>query len=301
MVSVIASIASLVLAILAVWLSLEFFKLSSAASKATEEAAKGISASVERLEKLFDKLYSDTFSMMRDTVTDMRKHIWKEPSTDESISANEELRAEITNQIDEILSKRSGTTNDAEGLKNELERTIEEMFQIRESRTSTSNDLRILKLIKALGKARVDRLTEILEESSNDIAMGLFRLRRARKVTWEGQENVLSSDTVILPTSDHLPLADEPELRDSITEAIISCSGQDGWAFLGTVGNHIKKTLGNIDYTQFGYESLYNFLRADNKLEFDERGGGPAKSIYVRVRRSHEISTPSPEKRENEK
>ncbi len=75
-ISFIASIASLILAIGAIWLSVVFYRMSSEASKSTTEAAKGIAASVERLEKLFDKLYSDTFSMMKDTVTDMRKHIW---------------------------------------------------------------------------------------------------------------------------------------------------------------------------------------------------------------------------------
>jgi len=68
-ISLIASITSVILAVGAIWLSITFYRMSSAASKATEEAAKGISASVERLEKLFDKLYSDTFSMMRDTVS----------------------------------------------------------------------------------------------------------------------------------------------------------------------------------------------------------------------------------------
>lgn len=66
--SLLASLASLVLAVVAIWLSIVFFKLSSRASEATTEAAKGIASSVERLEKLFDKLYSDTCSMMRDTV-----------------------------------------------------------------------------------------------------------------------------------------------------------------------------------------------------------------------------------------
>lgn len=104
--SLVASIASVILALLAIWLSFAFFKLSSSASKSTEEAAKGISASVERLEKLFDKLYADTFSMMRETVTDMRQHIWKAPPHDEAEGIGEELRMEITHQIDAIIESK---------------------------------------------------------------------------------------------------------------------------------------------------------------------------------------------------
>lgn len=56
LISFIASVASLILAVGAIWLSVVFYKMSVAASNATTEAAKGIGASVERLEKLFDKL-----------------------------------------------------------------------------------------------------------------------------------------------------------------------------------------------------------------------------------------------------
>lgn len=77
------------LAVIAIWLSIVFFRMSSKLSESTTEAAKGIGASVERLEKLFDKLYADTFSMMRDTVTDMRKHLWPEEVSDAGRIAEE--------------------------------------------------------------------------------------------------------------------------------------------------------------------------------------------------------------------
>jgi hypothetical protein len=80
-ISLLSTIASLIFAVLAIWLSIVFYRLSITASKATEDVTKGISASVERLEKIFDKLYSDTFSVMRETVTDMRKHILDAPAS----------------------------------------------------------------------------------------------------------------------------------------------------------------------------------------------------------------------------
>jgi hypothetical protein len=109
--SFVAAIASLVLAILAIWLSIVFFRMSSELSEKSTEAAKGINASVEKLEKLFDKLYADTFSMMRDTVSDMRKHIWPEESSSENrIDTEIEKRAEEKIRIlkDEIEKEFSG-------------------------------------------------------------------------------------------------------------------------------------------------------------------------------------------------
>ena len=44
------NIAALVLAVVAIWLSIVFFKMSSALSEGTKEAAKGTGASVDRLD-----------------------------------------------------------------------------------------------------------------------------------------------------------------------------------------------------------------------------------------------------------
>lgn len=115
-ISFVASIASLILAVGAIWLSIVFYKMSTQASNATTEAAKGIAASVERLEKLFDKLYSDTFSMMRETVTDMRKHMWPTESEDTDKVFEEaekkadekvaELKRTMEQEVGSILQKQ---------------------------------------------------------------------------------------------------------------------------------------------------------------------------------------------------
>src|SRR5579875_3882102 len=68
---------SIVLAIVALALSIFFFVQSKKAADQASKSADEISASVRRLEKIFDSLYSDTFAIMRDTVTDMRHHVWK--------------------------------------------------------------------------------------------------------------------------------------------------------------------------------------------------------------------------------
>ena len=95
-ISLTASIASLVLAIVAIWLSLVFFKLSGATSEKANEASRSVMSSVEKLEKIFDKLYSDTFSIMKDTVSDMRKHYWKEePDDDIDVELKEKTNEKI--------------------------------------------------------------------------------------------------------------------------------------------------------------------------------------------------------------
>ncbi len=137
-ISLIASLASLILAIIAIWLSFKFFDKSNEASDKTIEASKGISASVERLEKLFDKLYSDTFTMMKDTVSDMRKHIWSDKGTNESEHSNIEeelekkatekvslLKKELAEDISKIFAKQHMTDTKINSVKDELKTLIE--------------------------------------------------------------------------------------------------------------------------------------------------------------------------------
>lgn len=145
LVAFIASIASLILAVGAIWLSIVFFRMSNEASKATTEAAKGIDASVQRLEKLFDKLYSDTFSMMKETVSDMRKHIWN--VDDESVSSEEErnkileeadrkadekvseIKSALDKQLNEILNRQKIADGKVSGIGKELESLLENAIQ----------------------------------------------------------------------------------------------------------------------------------------------------------------------------
>ncbi len=134
-VSFIASVASLILAVGAIWLSVVFYKMSVAASNATTEAAKGIASSVDRLEKLFDKLYSDTFSMMRDTVSDMRKHMWPTDDTepDKTVEETErradekidELKSAFEGQVSDMLQRQRLTDDKMSSLRHEMRHLID--------------------------------------------------------------------------------------------------------------------------------------------------------------------------------
>ena len=110
--SIVASVVSVILGFFAIWLSATFYRMSTKIAESIKEAAKGISSGVERLEKLFDTLYADTFTMMKETVSDMRRHIWPETTpdgsqlieqkADEKIS---QLRAELAEELSKIVSR----------------------------------------------------------------------------------------------------------------------------------------------------------------------------------------------------
>lgn len=185
----VASISSLILALGAIWLSIVFFKMSNEASQSTTEAAKGIDASVQRLENLFDKLYSDTFSMMKDTVSDMRKHIWNgdenndieedkkndilEEADKKAEEKIQEIKSALDRQLNKILHKQEVSDGKVSNIGSELEKLLESAIQTSrmvesEAREETvrNNILKELRLLhRQNGIVLADDIVTALSES----------------------------------------------------------------------------------------------------------------------------------------
>lgn len=173
--SLIASIVSVIIGGFAIWLSVTFYKMANAISEDTKEASKGISASVDRLESLFDRLYSDTFSMMKDTVSDMRKHIWPEKEQDDNALAAieqkadekvKQLRSEIASELSTMMKQLGRTDTKIEGVEERLtglidkaitqSRRLESEAQEEISMTDVLNE--VLSFIYRYGESSVRRL-----------------------------------------------------------------------------------------------------------------------------------------------
>ncbi|MEA4286496.1 hypothetical protein VBS75_25210 [Klebsiella pneumoniae] len=212
----IATIASLVLAIGAIWLSIIFFKMSDVASKETTAAAKDIQASDERLENIFDKLYSDTFSMMRDTVTDMRQHIWRKPDagTPSSVTEDEDKIKELKNSISqEIISlvdeKFKNMGSNDEKIK-EIEDSVKTILESKLTNSLNEGRIprsvmkrRVLSIIERYRMISVEKLFSLLKEryllesNSKEIMPILFELRENNIITWNGPSNEISIDNIV--------------------------------------------------------------------------------------------------------
>ena len=199
-ISLISSIASLVLAVVAIWLSIVFYKLSAAASESTTDAAKGIASSVERLEKLFDKLYSDTFSMMRETVTDMRKHIWRDPDANDEPAPllGETLKEEIETRIKAALAAEGIANADRqEDISKQIESVVEKALQKQRKEATKVTADRLMNAVRATAPISVEDLARMLGTDVSDVAVQLFDLRKNGLVTWNGSDKALSSNNLI--------------------------------------------------------------------------------------------------------
>ncbi|WP_115513030.1 MULTISPECIES: hypothetical protein [Xanthomonas] len=191
-----ASVVSLALAVIAIWLSIFFYRMSMAAGEKTTEAADAISANVGRLDALFDKLYSDTFSMMRDTVSDMRKQLWTDKpeagSTAPPAPSSEfleemerrtdvrlaELRTQVEEKLEQILLQQALSTDKVATVREEMKELIATaMHESKAIEVEALEETVRERIWKALKKARYRRsltVKDLWHLAGDDIAVDVF-------------------------------------------------------------------------------------------------------------------------------
>ncbi len=74
-----------------------------------------------------------------------------------------------------------------------------------------------------------------------------------------------------------------------ISSTILDVADDDGWAFLGEVGNLIQKKRPNFDPRNYGFQKLTPLISSTNRFEVDQRENpkGRQKLIFVRVKNSN--------------
>ena len=217
--SVVSSIASLILAIIAIWLSFVFYRMGSQASESTNKASAEIHESVGKLEQLFSRMYSDTFTMMKDTVSNMQKHMWPEKmsdvtATEEAVQARTEeriaeLKEQMNAELTTFLSKQKTTNGKVEVQQKDLmpilNRAITESNKvtvqsreaiIREAIMTVLVDLAQNHIYTVAADEMVGRIDKKYALSFGDTLITMKNLREEGLVQWEGPEYVLSSTHV---------------------------------------------------------------------------------------------------------
>ena len=69
-----------------------------------------------------------------------------------------------------------------------------------------------------------------------------------------------------------------------IASTISDLADENGWAFLGDVGNLVIKKQPNFDPRNFGFQKLTPFISSLNQFEIDKRETDKAgiKLVYIR-------------------
>lgn len=96
--------------------------------------------------------------------------------------------------------------------------------------------------------------------------------------------------TEILKASSEPPAAlpaSQVSLKAILTSAVTAAAGDDGWAFLGSVGSFINKANPEFDPRNYGKKKLGELVKSQSYLEVRSQqaaDGSPTAQIYVRVK-----------------
>ena len=75
-----------------------------------------------------------------------------------------------------------------------------------------------------------------------------------------------------------------PKVIKLISSTISDLADDDGWAFLGDVGNLLQKKQPNFDSRNYGFQKLTPLIKSTKKFEIEQRENpkGRFKLIYVK-------------------
>jgi uncharacterized LabA/DUF88 family protein len=79
----------------------------------------------------------------------------------------------------------------------------------------------------------------------------------------------------------------DPELIKLVTKSIEDLEEEDGWTFLGELGNLLLKKKPDFDPRNYGFTKMLPLFRSMDIFEIDERDSGKVnvKHIYIRLKK----------------
>ncbi|MCC6819077.1 MAG: NYN domain-containing protein [Bacteroidia bacterium] len=105
------------------------------------------------------------------------------------------------------------------------------------------------------------------------------------KVTANEDINIEEPKTKTKPKQKSEPISkvDKETIR-LITESVNDLADENGWAFLGSLGNHILKKQPDFDPRNYGFTKLFPLIKHLNKFRVDERDTGVnnIRHIYLK-------------------
>jgi len=196
-IALVASIASLFLAVIAIWLSFKFFKLSNETSEKAKESSMSVMYSVKELEKIYGLLRTESFSLVRETVN----YAWsREPNKIDSERAAKteerinDLKNDFTKQIATLFTEQDSTGNKINELNSAISSLLTEAKNIESKvKEETIRDY-IIKSIKEIRKRNRRPIADLIIDKAiddglraGDVAEELHRMKEDKYIHFEGE------------------------------------------------------------------------------------------------------------------
>lgn len=75
------------------------------------------------------------------------------------------------------------------------------------------------------------------------------------------------------------------ELDKLIADSVSDLADENGWAFLGELGNHILKMKPDFDSRNYGFDKMLPLIRSLGKFDIDERESGKKNVRHIFLKR----------------
>jgi hypothetical protein len=82
----------------------------------------------------------------------------------------------------------------------------------------------------------------------------------------------------------------DKELIKLIADSINDIAEEDGWVFLGVLGNLILKKQPDFDPRNYGYKKLIDLIKNIPEFELDQRATGKNNVSHIYVRTKENVS-----------
>jgi uncharacterized LabA/DUF88 family protein len=113
------------------------------------------------------------------------------------------------------------------------------------------------------------------------------RRGKAAKLKAEDPPELVETPAPTVPPIEKI----DKELIKLIADSINDLADEEGWAFLGDLGNLILKKQPDFDPRNYGFKKLVPLIKSINLFEINERGTGKNNIILVYVRTKNDTSS----------
>ena len=94
--------------------------------------------------------------------------------------------------------------------------------------------------------------------------------------------------TPVFSDAEHADDAPRINLQSALVKAINATSGDDGWASLGVIGQHLSRTHVDFDPRDFGFRKLSDLVEDQSYLQTRTEGRTMEAAVKARRRRRAE-------------
>lgn len=113
--------------------------------------------------------------------------------------------------------------------------------------------------------------------------------RPAKRDAKESASGSRSDDvTPVFSDADQADEAPRINLQSALVKAVNATSGDDGWASLGVIGQHLSRTHADFDPRDFGYRKLSDLVEDQSYLQTRTEGRTMEAAVKARRRRRAE-------------